>query len=142
MKLTLKRIYFGDNFTVGQLYESTKFGESPICYVLEDKVREVDGQPVESWKIPHETAIPRGTYPISITYSNRFETNLPLLANVDGYTGVRIHSGNSDKDTDGCLLVGMSWDGKSDWIGASKAALSVVLPLIQNATDGCSIEIK
>ena len=69
MKLHLKRIHFGDTFTVGQLYHITDNGEAPLCYVLEDKVREVEGQPVESWKIPHETAIPRGTYSVSITYS-------------------------------------------------------------------------
>lgn len=141
MNLVLKRIHLGDTFTVGQLYEETKFGLSPLCYTLEDKVREVEGQPVSSWKVQNETAIPRGTYKVSVTFSNRFQTKLPLLSDVDGYTGVRIHSGNSSKNTEGCILVGMTWDGKSDWIGSSKVAMSSVLPIIENSTSPVTLQI-
>lgn len=141
MNLVLKRIHEGDTFTVGQLYEETKYGLSPICYTLEDKVREVEGQPVSSWKVQNETAIPRGTYNVSVTLSNRFKTRLPLLNDVDGYTGVRIHSGNSSKNTEGCILVGMTWDGKSDWIGSSKTAMSALLPIIDNSTSPVTLQI-
>ena len=141
MNLVLKRIHEGDTFTVGQLYEETKYGLSPICYTLEDKVREVEGQPVSSWKVQNETAIPRGTYNVSVTLSNRFKTRLPLLNDVDGYTGVRIHSGNSSKNTEGCILVGMTWDGKSDWIGSSKIAMSALLPVIDNSTSPVTLQI-
>lgn len=140
MKLLLNRIHFGDTYTVGQLYEVTDFGQSPLCYVLEDKVREVDGQDVKVWKEQNHTAIPRGTYNVSVTMSNRFKIRLPLLANVPGFTGVRIHSGNSSKDTEGCILVGMTWDGESDWVGSSKTAMSLLMPLIERA-EVCSIEI-
>jgi hypothetical protein len=141
MKLLLKRIHFGDTFTVGQLFEETNYGLSPICYVLEDKVRQVDGQPVSSWKVQNETAIPTGSYKVSITFSNRFQSKLPLLHDVDGFTGIRIHSGNSSKNTEGCLLVGMTWDGKSDWIGSSKVAMSSLMPLIENSTSPVTIDI-
>lgn len=141
MKLLLKRIHLGDTFTVGQLYEVTDFGESPLCYVLEDKVREVEGQDVKVWKEQNKTAIPKGIYNVSITFSNRFQTKLPLLADVPGFTGVRIHSGNSSKDTEGCLLVGMTWDGKSDWIGSSKVAMGLLMPMVERAKE-CSIEIQ
>jgi hypothetical protein len=141
MNLVLKRIYFGDTFTVGQLYEVTKFGDNPICYVLEDKVREVEGQDVKVWKEQNKTAIPRGQYNVSITFSNRFQCKLPQLIDVPGFTGVRIHSGNSSKDTEGCLLVGMTWDGHSDWIGSSKIALAALLPLIEKSSS-CTIEVK
>lgn len=140
MKLLLKRIHLGDTFTVGQLYEVTDFGESPLCYVLEDKVREVEGQDVKVWKEQNTTAIPKGIYNVSITFSNRFQTKLPLLADVPGFTGVRIHSGNSSKNTEGCLLVGMTWDGKSDWIGSSKVAMGLLMPMVERAKE-CSIEI-
>ena len=140
MKLLLKRIYFGDTYTVGQLYEVTDYGQSPLCYVLEDKVREVEGQDVKVWKEQNNTAIPKGVYDVQITFSNRFQTKLPLLDNVPGFTGIRIHSGNSSKDTEGCLLLGMTWDGQSDWVGSSKTAMSLVMPLIEKAT-GCTIEI-
>lgn len=133
MKLVLKRIHFGDTFTVGKLYEDTGYGESPICYVLEDKYREVEGQDVSQWKVQNLTAIPKGTYDVRITFSNRFQSKLPQLIDVPGFTGVRIHTGNSSQNTEGCLLVGMTWDGKSDWIGSSKVAMASLMPLIENS---------
>lgn len=141
MNLILKRIHFGDTFTVGQLFEETEHGVLPICYTLEDKVRQVEGQPVSSWKVQNETAIPTGSYKVSITFSNRFQSKLPLLHDVDGFTGIRIHSGNSSKNTEGCLLVGMTWDGKSDWIGSSKVAMSALMPRIENSTSPVTIDI-
>jgi len=141
MKLLLKRIYFGDTFTVGQLYENSGYSLAPICYTLEDKVRQIEGVPVKEWKVQNETAIPRGLYDVSITFSNRFQSKLPLLNNVDGYEGVRIHSGNSSSNTEGCILVGMTWDGHSDWIGSSKVAMSSLMPLIENSTSPVTIQI-
>jgi hypothetical protein len=141
MKLFLKRIHFGETFTVGQLYEDSGFSLAPICYTLEDKFREVDGQPVSQWKVQNETAIPRGVYNVAITFSNRFQSKLPQLMDVDGFTGVRIHTGNNSSNTEGCILVGMTWDGHSDWIGSSKVAMSSLMPLIENSTSPVIIQI-
>lgn len=138
MKLTLKRIAFGDTYTIGKLYDENQF----ICYTLEDKVREVAGEPVESWKKQNETAIPTGVYPVTITMSTRFRTRLPLLLNVPGFTGIRIHTGNSSKDTEGCILVGSTWDGKSGWIGSSKVAFSILFPMIEQAKEPVTITIS
>ena len=137
MNLELKRTYFGSDFTVGSLYADEKW----ICYTLEDKVREVEGKPVSEWKIASETAIPSGTYPVKITYSNRFYRNLPLLFNVEGFEGIRIHPGNSNKDTEGCILVGLKWDGISDWISNSVDAFNKLFPFLQEATDSITIKI-
>lgn len=141
MNLILKRIHEGETFTVGQLYEETKYGLSPICYTLEDKVREVEGQPTKEWKVQDKTAIPTGTYDVVVTVSNRFKVKLPLLQNVEGFTGIRIHSGNHSGNTEGCILVGMSWDGKSDWIGSSKIAMSALMPIIDNSTSPVTLQI-
>lgn len=141
MNLILKRIHEGETFTVGQLYEETKYGLSPICYTLEDKVRQVEGKPVKEWKVQDKTAIPRGTYNVVVTMSNRFKVKLPLLQNVEGFTGIRIHSGNSSANTEGCILVGMTWDGKSDWIGSSKIAMSALMPIISNSTSPVTLQI-
>lgn len=141
MNLILKRIHEGETFTVGQLYEETKYGLSPICYTLEDKVRQVEGKPVKEWKVQDNTAIPRGTYDVVVTMSPRFKTKLPLLQNVEGFTGIRIHSGNHSGNTEGCILVGMSWDGKSDWIGSSKVAMSALMPILENSTSPITLQI-
>ena len=91
-----------DGATIGELSVDGVF----TCYTLEDAVREVSGVPVAAWKVPGETAIPRGRYLVEITPSRRFRRLLPLLRNVPGFTGVRIHPGNAALDTSGCLLVG------------------------------------
>lgn len=137
MKLSLVREFFGDTCTVGKLYADDVF----ICYTLEDKYREIDGKPVSEWKVKNETAIPKGNYEVRITFSNRFQCKLPQLINVPGYEGVRIHTGNSSSNTEGCILVGMTWDGKSDWIASSKVAFSKLMPLIEAAKE-CTITIK
>jgi len=138
MKLELKRNFFGDTFTVGKIYKDGQF----ICYSLEDKYREVEGEPVSMWKVMSETAIPKGTYNVSVTMSNRFKIKLPLLANVPGFSGIRIHTGNSSKDTEGCILVGSTWDGKSNWLGASKLAFSPLLQMIEDSKEPVTISIS
>ena len=96
MKLKLNRIYKAETYTIGKLYVDGVY----FCDTLEDKVRE-DGV-----KVFGETAIPKGTYNVLITYSNRFKRDMPLLQNVPMFDGIRIHAGNTDKDTHGCILVG------------------------------------
>ena len=88
--MRLKRTHLNPNCTIGLLY----INKHIVCFTLEDKVREIPDTPVEAWKVPNETAIPRGTYKVSLTYSNRFKKVLPILHEVPGFTGIRLHSGN------------------------------------------------
>lgn len=96
MLLTLKRTYKGPEYTIGKLYINKEY----FCDTLEDAIRKE--------KIYAETAIPFGKYEVTITYSPRFKKNLPLLLNVPNFEGVRIHSGNTKDDTEGCILVGFN----------------------------------
>lgn len=102
MKLLLERDVKAPMFTLGKLSVNGVMQ----FYTVEDKVREVSGVPVAEWKVAGKTAIPVGTYRIIISYSQRFKKFLPLLLNVKGFQGIRIHAGNTDKDTEGCLLIG------------------------------------
>ena len=138
MKLKLKREFFGDNATIGRLYLDDQF----VGYTLEDKYREVEGQPTSMWKVMSKTAIPKGTYNVSVTLSQRFKTYLPLLSDVPGFSGVRIHTGNSSADTEGCILVGSTWDGKSEWIGASKIAFIPLLKRLEETKEPITISIS
>ena len=63
-------------------------------------------QQIKSKKVYGETAIPTGIYRVIISYSNRFKKQMPLLLNVPGFAGIRIHTGNTEKDSLGCILVG------------------------------------
>ena len=89
-----------DDCTETRTFGTMRFPDGYVCQTLEDPVRAV--------KIAHETAIPAGTYPITITMSARFGKMLPLLSNGPNFTGVRIHSGNTTEDTSGCVLVATS----------------------------------
>lgn len=108
MQLLLKRIAKRDTYTIGKLYiDGTYF-----CDTLEDKDRDLTQSmqlsEIKNKKVYGQTAIPTGTYQLTITYSNRFKQLMPLINNVPGYAGIRIHVGNTSKDTDGCILVGVN----------------------------------
>lgn len=94
MELKLIRDIFLPTRTLGILYVDGKHE----CFICEDAVRDS--------KIKGVTAIPEGRYEIIINMSPRFKRELPLLLNVPNYEGVRIHSGNTESDTEGCLLPG------------------------------------
>lgn len=113
VKLTLDRAQYGKDSTVGDIYINGVWE----CVSLEDAVR--DGP-----KIAGETAIPEGTYEILITHSPRFRRMLPLLVDVPGFDGIRIHPGNTTEDSSGCLLVGenVTWPDGRPFLTKSKAA--------------------
>lgn len=102
-----------------------------LCCTLEDEVREVPGQPVSSWKIQARTAIPRGKYEVRITESTRFKRPMPQLMDVPGFAGIRIHSGNTAADTEGCILLGMTEE--VNLIYRSKEAFGKFFPLLEAA---------
>lgn len=120
MEITVIRKWKTEKSSIGELSINGVFE----CYTLEDKER----NPKEK-KVYGKTAIPKGKYEIAITFSNNFKTYLPLLLNVPNYEGVRIHPGNTDADTLGCILVG-SGKGK-DVITESRKAFSAVFKKMQ-----------
>jgi hypothetical protein len=119
MNLKLVRKSFTEESTMGELSINGK----SECFTLEDKVRAV--------KIHGKTAIPAGIYEVSITFSDKFKKQLPLLNNVPNFAGIRIHSGNTAADTEGCILVGTS-KGK-DFVGGSRAAFKALFQKLEAA---------
>ncbi len=102
MELILRRTRLRDTITTGQLYVDGAY----FCFTLEDKVREQKGVSVDKWKVPHETAIPYGTYEVVLQNSPRFGIDTPTLLRVPGFSEIRIHAGNTQFDTEGCIIVG------------------------------------
>jgi hypothetical protein len=119
MNLKLHRKTFTGRSTIGELSVDDAFE----CFTLEDMVRPV--------KVPGMTAISEGVYIVSVSFSDRFQRLLPEVHDVPNFTGVRIHPGNTDADTEGCILVGQTED--TDFIGNSRAAFNKLFPKIQAA---------
>ena len=131
MKLELIRNASSRTCTIGELFID---GEHE-CYTLEDIVREQDGVPVELWKIKGQTAIPAGTYVVTLTMSARFGRVMPLLNNVDGFAGIRMHPGNTDADTEGCILLGLQIADDQESILQSRIAFEHVLKRLYAADE-------
>ena len=81
-----------------------------FCETMEDKDRgltqEMSEKEIAQIKIYGETAIPKGTYRVKMTYSPKYKRNMPEVLGVKGFSGIRIHSGNTAKDSLGCILLG------------------------------------
>jgi hypothetical protein len=121
MKIEIKRLHKTANSTIGELLIDGVWE----CYTLEDIERDV--------KIKAETAIAKGTYKVIINQSNRFKRLMPLLLNVPNFEGVRIHAGNTNHDTEGCILVGRT--RSKDFIGQSRKAYDSLFAKMQKAKE-------
>lgn len=106
MELRLKRDLKNESYTLGKLFiDGTEF-----CYTVEDIIRDKNNDddlndPGEE-KVHGKTAIPKGEYKVILSMSNRFKKIMPEVLNVPGFAGIRIHSGNTAEDTEGCIIVG------------------------------------
>lgn len=119
MELIVDRKWKKQTYTISNL---TIDGEW-FCNVLEDTDRDLDDSMPESkikrLKKPSITAIPRGTYEITLDvtspkyskvsfYKEVCDGKVPRLLNVKGFEGILIHAGNTEYDSSGCLLVGVN----------------------------------
>lgn len=118
-RITLFRKALGVSCTLGVLC----FGTYQFSTV-EDPVRVLSNCTTTTCtgKISGKTAIPAGTYEIRDTYSPRFGQNVLELVGVPGFQGIRIHSGNTADDTEGCLILGLSRTGNG--VANSRAAMA------------------
>jgi hypothetical protein len=135
MKIKINRKFFTEKSTIGEMYINDSLVKE--CYTLEDKVR----GPGEA-QVSGATAIPDGNYKVIIDFSNRFQVMMPHVLNVAGGNlmfsgknindcGIRIHCGNTDKDTLGCILIGQTYT--TDFIGNSRLAYEAFFPKLQTA---------
>lgn len=120
MEITLKRVAKKDTYTIGKLYINGDY----FCDTIEDTDRglkqSMDLSEIVKKKIKTKTAIPTGIYRVTTSVvSNRFGKvkfyvdnckggRIPRLLNVPGFDGVLIHAGNTEKDTEGCILLGQN----------------------------------
>ncbi|KAA3691596.1 hypothetical protein F3F88_19700, partial [Bacteroides salyersiae] len=103
----------GKTYTIGDLLIDGNF----FCNTIEDKVRSLPlACPNTSkgiackckGKVYAQTAIPAGIYKVTMKYSPKFKRRLPLLHNVPHFIGILIHSGTTEKDSAGCIIIGVN----------------------------------
>ena len=121
MELKILRKEFTEKSTIGDFFINNTF----FSYVLEDMIRE------PGVKVPGKTAIPEGRYQVIIDQSNRFRRAMPHVLDVPGFEGIRIHAGNTDKDTEGCPLLGFT--KTKNVIGNSRLAFNRFFDILYEA---------
>ena len=121
MELKILRKEFTEKSTIGDFLIDGEF----YFYVLEDMIRE------KGVKVPGKTAIPEGRYQVIIDQSTRFRRAMPHVLNVPGFEGIRIHAGNTDKDTEGCPLLG--YTKSKDFVGNSRLAFNRFFDILYEA---------
>lgn len=136
MTLRLIREPSSRGATLGSLY----IDDVRVCETLEDELRERLLQPVSTWKVKGETAIPAGRYRIALRQSPRLNRLTPWLQDVPGFEWVLIHAGNKSSDTEGCILVGL--DRGSAFVGRSQMAFQRVMERLLTASGEIWLSIE
>lgn len=106
LHLTLIRAYRKADYTIGQLYT----GNTLLCNTIEDTDRGLNQndstEHIKKVKVPGQTAIPTGTYKLTVSQSPKFGRRLIEVLNVPGFSGIRVHRGNTAADSAGCIIPG------------------------------------
>ena len=115
MELILERIAKRKTYTIGHLYIRQQVmdeyqpgtEDKYFCDTLEPTWRDYANG---AYKVKGRSAIPEGRYAVVISWSPKFKQWLPILLGGPEFNkqwqGIRIHMGNTVKDTQGCILVG------------------------------------
>lgn len=134
MKLRVERLWPRDTYTIGRLFVNDEF----FCNTLEDKIRDIENE----GKVYGETAIPEGVYKVVFNYSPKFKRNMPRLLDVPYFEGILIHSGNTAKDSLGCILVGKNTQkGMITESRVTSDKLNKLIEEAQNKGEEITIEI-
>lgn len=119
------RQVFLPKITISDLFKPS--GEL-ICNILEDHL------PTPYVKVPKVTCIPYGRFEVKWTFSNRFQKNTLQLMNVPQFEGIRVHSGTTEADTEGCLIPGIYLPAYPGMITSSRDSVkkveSIICPLL------------
>jgi hypothetical protein len=134
MKLKLIRKSYTARTTTGELFIDDNF----FCYTLEDTVR------AAKIKVKAETAIPAATYKVNVTFSSRFNREMPMIfTESNGYElksngiifkGIRLHGGNTHTNTEGCILVAHKKINNDTIQGTAEKDLTDKLKGVKNLT--------
>ena len=133
LNIEVVRLYPREGYVIGKMYVDGQY----FCDTLEDTDRGLTSdmplEEIKRIKVYGQTAIPTGTYKVSVQYWAKHKINVPYLHDVPGYSGILIHSGSSNADTLGCILVGKN---------TAKGRLSGGSPFMRGLTLRCADAIR
>lgn len=140
MQVILERAWPREAYTIGKVFvDGVRFCES-----IEDRDRgltqEMSEAEIARIKVYGETAIPKGRYVVKTTYSPKYKRNMPEVLNVKGFSGIRIHSGNTAADSLGCILLGRNT--KVGMVTDSRKTCQAFEQLLQKAGGMCELIIR
>lgn len=132
MEIRIDRKWRKSNYTISRLYVNGQFFG---CNTIEDTDRgltqDMTETEIRKKKLYGKTAIPSGRYNVVMSMSAKFGKMLPEIQNVKGFSGVRIHSGNSAEDSLGCILPGVN--DKVGWVSNSRLWTNKLIDQIRAA---------
>ena len=139
MEVIIDRAWKRGNYTVGKVI----IGGERFCESMEDKDRgltqDMSEEEIKRVKVYGETAIPTGVYTVKMTYSPKYKRNIPEVLDVPGFSGIRIHSGNTAKDSLGCILLGRNT--KVGMVTESRKTCKEFERLLNAAGEECKLTI-
>lgn len=140
MYVLIERKWPKSEYTIGRVYINDTF----FCNSMEDCDRGLQQwmsvAEIEAAKVYGKTAIPKGKYIVTMDYSPKYKRAMPHVMNVKGFSGIRIHSGNTAKDSLGCILLGKN--DKPGWISESRDTCRKFEELLIAAGGECELEIR
>lgn len=132
--IQVHRDVFGADATLSTLHVDGQ----PFGFCCEDEDRGLSQkmplEEVKALKVKSETAIPVGIYRVSKTHSPKYKRLMYLVHDVPGFQGIRIHSGNTEDHTAGCLLPGFHRDVEKMAVYRSRDAIARLETLLDDAT--------
>lgn len=142
VEITLKRDVFNKTSTLGKLYINGEL----FLYTLEDVDRGLTKEStlldIKKVKIPKKTCIPYGRYRVILSYSVKLKRYLPLILDVPGFRGIRMHKGSTEEYTSGCVCVGV--DRTTNKLSKIKTAEEMLIEKLDsiNRTEAIYITIE
>jgi hypothetical protein len=137
MNLILERKIHNENSTEGNLYIDGKW----YCNTIEDRTRAKPNEWHKELKIYGKTAIPYGTYPVLVTWSNRFKRPMVGVFNVPDFEGIRIHWGTSELSSAGCIIISYKDNDDAHKLILDKTATEDLIKIVSEAQQKEKVKI-
>ena len=140
MYVLIERKWKKDTYSIGNTYINDTFFSNSMEDADRGLAQWMSEAEITEKKVYGETAIPTGKYILTMDYSPKYKRAMPHVMNVKGFSGIRIHSGNTAKDSEGCILLGKN--DKVGWISNSRATCEEFERRLIAAGGTCELEIR